>query len=406
MQHNFENTSFLVGNITALQQMNSVCAHSLFDEEIIDFLNSLAKRLFLNTLAKTYPDVISFAFWCRKSSVLGMKQGYPDLSTRCGRGVAFHIAPSNVAVNFAYSLVAGLLSGNANVVRVPSRDFQQVEIICHEIKMALQEHPQVSPYICLIRYERDKATNDWLSARCHSRLIWGGDATIMALRESPMPARSIDITFANRYSFALVDAAHYLSVPDKRAVAEHFYNDTFLTDQNACTSPGLIIWLGRDDEVNSARATFWAEFEAFSQERYILQEAVAIKKLTQFCLLSSAREGVTKVSGDRNLVYRVQLDSLDEETMSFTGAGGYFMEYLAHDISEIYPVCDERCQTISVLGITNNTLATFLSQYHPKGVDRIVPMGRSMDFSLQWDGYDLIYTLSRTINLTLALLNK
>lgn len=89
-----------------------------------------------------------------------MKQGYPDLSTRWGRGVAFHIAPSNVAVNFAYSLVAGLLSGNANVVRVPSRDFQQVDIICHEIKMTLQEYPQISPYICLIRYECDKATND------------------------------------------------------------------------------------------------------------------------------------------------------------------------------------------------------------------------------------------------------
>lgn len=400
MQHNFDNISFLVGNATALQQMNRLCARSPFDAHIIEFLNSLSNRLFLSPLAKAYPDVISFAFWCRKGSVLGMRRAYPDLSTRCGRGVAFHIAPSNVAVNFAYSLVAGLLSGNANVVRVPSRDFPQVEIICDEMNAVLQEYPHISPYICLIRYERDKATNDWLSARCHSRLIWGGDATITALRESPLPVRGIDIAFANRYSFALINAAHYLALSDKRSVAELFYNDTLLTDQNACTSPGLVIWLGEDDETSLARAAFWAEFDAFSQNKYSLQEAVVINKLGQFCLLSSARDGVTKASGNRNLIYRAQLDSLDENTMRFTGAGGFFMEYLAHDIGEIYPVCDERCQTLTVLGIDKNTLATFLAQYQPKGIDRIVSMGKSMDFSLQWDGYDLIYSLSRTLSVT------
>lgn len=40
-----------------------------------------------------------------------------------GRGVAFHIAPSNVAVNFAFSLAAGLLTGNANIVRLSSKPF-------------------------------------------------------------------------------------------------------------------------------------------------------------------------------------------------------------------------------------------------------------------------------------------
>ena len=32
------------------------------------------------------------------------------------------------------------------------------------------------------------------------------------------------------------------------------------------------------------------------------------------------------------------------------------------------------------------------------GVDRIVPVGHTMDFALTWDGYDLIQTLSRKIS--------
>ena len=48
---------------------------------------------------------------------------------RLGRGCVFHISPSNVPVNYAYSLVVGLLTGNTNIVRISSKDFPQVEII-------------------------------------------------------------------------------------------------------------------------------------------------------------------------------------------------------------------------------------------------------------------------------------
>ena len=36
-----------------------------------------------------------------------------------------------------------------------------------------------------------------------------------------------------------------------------------------------------------------------------------------------------------------------------------------------------------------------MTDARPKGLDRAVPMGKSMDFTLVWDGYDLIRELSR-----------
>ena len=33
------------------------------------------------------------------------------------------------------------------------------------------------------------------------------------------------------------------------------------------------------------------------------------------------------------------------------------------------------------------------------GIDRVVPIGKALDISLIWDGYDVIDSLSRTITL-------
>ena len=56
-----------------------------------------------------------------------------------GRGTVLHITPSNVPTNFAYSMVFGLLSGNNNIIRLPSKNFLQVKILCEILKNYLQK---------------------------------------------------------------------------------------------------------------------------------------------------------------------------------------------------------------------------------------------------------------------------
>ena len=45
----------------------------------------------------------------------------------------------------------------------------------------------------------------------------------------------------------------------------------------------------------------------------------------------------------------------------------------------------------------NEALAQSFVTNYVKGIDRIVPVGEAMDIGLDWDGYDLIGTLSRQI---------
>ena len=101
-----------------------------FADNVIEFLNALSGALLKDRMSRLYPDAITFAFFCRKANLLALKEKYTSADAlRMGRGILFHIAPSNVPINFGYSLVAGLLAGNNNIVRVSSKQFPQVDLI-------------------------------------------------------------------------------------------------------------------------------------------------------------------------------------------------------------------------------------------------------------------------------------
>ena len=54
--------------------------------------------------------------------------------------------------------------------------------------------------------------------------------------------------------------------------------------------------------------------------------------------------------------------------------------------------------TLGYLGLEPEALRRFVRENALWGVDRIAPVGHTMDFALTWDGYDLIRTLSRRIS--------
>src|SRR5438046_1817830 len=105
------------------------------------FLSELSKRVIADSNARNMPDVVSFAWWCRKANVERLARQYNDGSTRLGRGLAFHVTPSNMPVTFAFSWVFSLLAGNANVVRLPSRHFPQIPLIVGHVNELLLDDP-------------------------------------------------------------------------------------------------------------------------------------------------------------------------------------------------------------------------------------------------------------------------
>ena len=115
----------VLGKLTFLSK-----TYKIFEIKTINFLDEISQEIIKNKKYSKYTDVVTFAFFIRKKNLIKISKEYKNKDRMAGRGIAYHITPSNVPINFAYSLVFGLLSGNSNIIRLPSKNFIQIEILC------------------------------------------------------------------------------------------------------------------------------------------------------------------------------------------------------------------------------------------------------------------------------------
>lgn len=384
---------YVVGDDKTIEQMPAVPALQPFAEPILDFLGDLSKLLMKR--GREFSDVMTFGFWCRRAALLGEKAKYDDIAQRLGRGVVFHSTPSNVPVNCAFSFASGLLAGNANIVRLPAKDFPQVRIISDAVRELLETtHPEMAPYICFVKYPPIKEITDFFSSICQSRVVWGGDATIAEIRQSPLQPRANEVNFADRYSFSVLDGDAFLDAEDKDSVIRNFYNDTYFSDQNACTAPRIVVWLGTRKA--EAKALFWKKVLDYAKEHYYISPVQAIGKMNAL-YKAAANLPMQNVTVEQPLLTRIQVDTLYPALMDYRFNSGFFYEYDADTLEEILPLATIKSQTVTYYGLTREQIIRFVNEDHPHGIDRFVPLGKSMDFTLVWDGYDLIRTLSRVV---------
>ena len=371
-----------------------------FSEPIIELLDSLSKRIFANPRSKYYSDVITFAFWCRRSNLLKLKEEYSNKKVRMGRGLAFHISPSNVPINFAFSLVSGLLAGNINIVRVPSKNFEQIQIISAELKELLQnEYSELSDFVTLIRYDKQSNATKHFSSICDIRVIWGGDQTVSEIRKFALPSRGIDITFADRYSICAINADEFLKEQKPEAIANGFYNDTYFYDQNACSAPHLIVWLGSECNVKKSKAIFWSYLDEIVHKKYTIEPIKAVDKLTAFYRQAIEYQDLEDIKTEDNFIKRIHLINLKEEIENYRCYAGYFCEYDAKSLDEISCIINIKYQTLAYYGFSKEVLTEFKIKNRINGIDRIVPIGQTSSFSLTWDGYNLIDSMSNTCDI-------
>jgi hypothetical protein len=368
-----------------------------FNDMVCDFIAALSEALLSDKNAKKYPDVVSVAFWARKGNILKMKEQYKSYLNRLGRGLALHITPSNMPVNFAFSYLFSLLAGNANIVRVPSKNFIQIQIICEALSRVIEEYPDIKNCTAFISYPADNEITSSFSAIADARIIWGGDATVETIRSLKSKPRCVDVFFPDRYSICIINGEALLNISEleMERLAQLFYNDTYLIDQNACSSPNLILWQNANNDI---KEMFWNTVVKIASGKYDLQPAVSIDKYIQFCRDAISYNNIASTKKYENILYRVILSSLACDNLTdLRGKCGYFYEYDLQNIAELAPYINERFQTVTYFGFTPETIKEIVLRHRLRGIDRIVPVGSALDIGLVWDGYDLVNMLSREI---------
>ena len=375
-----------------------------FDKNVIDFINTLSENILSNKDFREFPEMIALAFWIRRTNIEKQKKIFEkNRGNRLlfPRGIVFHIAPSNVDTIFVYSWLLSMLVGNINVVRLSSNISPQTNLLIGVINSILNKvrFEKIKEQVLLVQYSHDDQITREFSSNCDVRVIWGGDQTICKIRAIPLNPHSTEIIFSDKFSLAMIDANRFLNYPHKDDLIQNFYNDSFLFMQMACSSPRLVVWVGNNREINSAKEIFWKLLdEKVKKDHPEFYASNAIDKLVSTYALSIEQQIKVELS-ETNYINRIFIDNPKVLNIELHCGAGLFYEIHVKKLESIIPLITKKYQTISVFGINENKIKSFLVNNIPNGIDRIVPIGKALEFSHIWDGYDLFHEYTREVTI-------
>ena len=97
-------------------------------------------------------------------------------------------------------------------------------------------------------------------------------------------------------------------------------------------------------------------------------------------------------------MYVAHLKELPDNADTLRGTCGYFYQYFCDDLNSVAHIVTDKYQTLVYYGVSPDMLSEFVMNNRVRGIDRIVPVGRALDIDVVWDGYELIRTLSRIVD--------
>ncbi len=376
-----------------------------FSENTVAFVEAFSRQLFESLAAKKFPELMALAFWMRRGRIEKIKDDFEQQHANkvlLGRGVVFHVAPANVDTLFIYSWFLSLLVGNSNIIRLSSKTNAQLTLLIDVLNNLFEQDcfSAIRNRTLLVRYGHDDEITGYFSGRCDVRVIWGGDTTIQHIRSIPIPPTAVELPFADKFSLAVIDAAAFAQSNEQQEVVDKFYNDAYWFGQMACSSPRLVVWVGVTDAVDAAQQSFWSLLEKkVLQAKPDLSAADVMNKFVTSSMMAIDHPEVTLKHDEHGYIHRVQISGLNDVDEQKHCGAGLFFEAKLDDLKELVHYFNIRNQTVTYYGIKQTEWQQLIKSSRPKGVDRIVPIGQALNFSVTWDGVDLLRSFCREISI-------
>ena len=219
-----------------------------FSDERINLVARVSEKLLGGNSHAGSSFIKHFAFWIRRGALQKLAATFakrlPPQTIARPRGLVFHLPPQNVETVFLYSWILSYLVGNANVTRVPSEFSDEIRGVCELFLEELQAAGDYSQFF--VHYSASSALSTAISAESDARVVWGGDAKVALFAPLPLRNGGKAIWFGDRSSFAILkgEALTRLAVDARTTLAQRMFNDIFIFDQMACSSPHVLYVIG------------------------------------------------------------------------------------------------------------------------------------------------------------------
>lgn len=377
-----------------------------FEPHLMEFCATLSKELLASDKMARFPDIAALAFWLRRSHLEELKTVFFSFMGKgislAPRGTAFHIAPANVETMFVYSWILSLLVGNANIVRLPTKEGEGLTFLFDEIQktLHLNQFQPIQETTCFVSYGHEEQITSEISSKVDVRLIWGGDETIQTIRKIPLKISGKEIVFVDRYAYCALDAEAILrgSDQERHQMTKNLYNDIFWYDQQACSSPRTLFWIGSEENIAAASALVYDLLQKHIEQRAYTLPLGAILQKETYIYSQAIDLSIKNVKRFSNEFTLLMLERFNVKCREHCGLGLLYHIPIKH-LLDIVEDVNDKDQTLTYYGVSNPALQEFMQALNGKGLNRIVPIGQALSFDYFWDGYNLLLELTKSIEI-------
>jgi len=299
---------------------------------------------------------------------------------------------------FIYSWALSFLAGNSNVVRLTTRMSPLMADLLACLDALFIGKPDGCRGNLFVTFGHNDEVAARLSAACDLRFVWGGDDTVLKLRATELSPHASERSFASKRSLSVIAAGAYLAadVQDRGRLADRMAADMAPFGQMACSSPQTVYWAGGKRDCDRALADFDRRLQrAMAAKLGEADLGWAVRRLNS--AFSSAADGAAEQLTHRQHVTQVVAISPERAEAEVPCGVGLLTHARVKSADAVVALLRRSHQTITYFGLNDAERDGLAQDAGRAGVDRVVPIGRALDFGPYWDGYNLWDDLTRLV---------
>lgn len=385
-------------------------------DRIIEILNEFALHLMnrRQPIHHHFPvaGLAYIADWCRATNLTRLLEntfsnrlvldGYIDSEFRedrsyraLPRGLVTHWMAGNVPTLGFLSLVQGILTKNANLIKVASNSDILLARLLHLLASVKKEESQngaeLTRSIAVVRYDRSKKElGELISKYADVRFFWGSDESVSTLRRLPAKLHCTDLVFSNKTSFLVIDN-HALRNVDRSSVTKRIASDMSVFEQKACASPHTLFLETEDG----------SEVEKFALD---LKEALEGLLPSMPKTMPSQKEvsAILNLRAQYDMFHQawysdgVEFTLLFDQEFRLGPPIGNRTLYIRQtgNLERIAELITPKVQSVGILAEPEK-FEKLTTLYAEMGIQRFTNIGAMTQFESPWDGYHIGHHLVR-----------
>jgi len=351
------------------------------------------------------------ADWSRASTVEGLLEAAFDTRRRLDaftacrarsdreqrvfpRGLVVHWMAGNVPTLGFLSLLQGLLTKNANLIKAPSASDNFLADLLAVLAAVPAGGAELARCVAVVRYPHERReVAAAISAAADVRVLWGSDESLRHIQALPTGLETSDVVFPARTSLAVIEGG-MLSRNAMAAICRRLAVDISLFEQKACASPHTV-FLETDDP---------AVLEAFAEQLHAALEA-ALANFPKAPPSPRELSALLNLRAQYDIFHRAwypegtHFTILSDDTLRLGPAVGNRTVFLrkVSALEQIAELLTPAVQTVGIL-VSDDRFDNLTECYAKRGCVRFSRLGSMTAFESPWDGRMLPQYLVRWVS--------